>query len=89
MLELFQDKNYKIFTFWNRFDGSFKIVGSPTLESKDVKSFDHDALSWFPILVLKQSFLSERKLCELLGSKKNKMVTYGDFQITEKSLLLF
>ena len=33
MLELFQDKNYKIFTFWNRFDGSFKIVGSPTLES--------------------------------------------------------
>ena len=78
MLELFQDKNYKIFTFWNRFDGSFKIVGSPTLESKDLKSFDHDALSWFPILVLKQSFLSERKLCELLGSKKNKMVTYGD-----------
>ena len=78
MLELFQDKNYKIFTFWNRFDGSFKIVGSPTLESKDLKSFDHDALSWFPILVLKRSFLSERKLCELLGSKKNKMVTYGD-----------
>lgn len=78
MLKLFQDKNYKIFTFWNRFDGSFKIVDSSALESKDLKIFDHDALSWFPILVLKQSFLSERKLCELLGSKKNKMVTYGD-----------
>lgn len=78
MLKLFQNKNYKIFTFWNRFDGSFKIVDSSALESKDLKIFDHDALSWFPILVLKQSFLSERKLCELLGSKKNKMVTYGD-----------